>query len=198
MYLCEYSKSGKIVEVAQLLIANGIDVNHTNRWGSNAPMHLCQHSCSDKIVEVAQLLTENGTDVKQTNEEGRNNALILLCAQSENEKIIEIAQLLISNGIDVNQMGVFECNALMWLCWNSKNSKIVEMAQLLINPHSCNSEIMAQVTMLTEKTLVANGIDVNKTDKNGDNALMLLCTESKNDNIVEVAQLLIANGQSHK
>ena len=67
MYLCEYSKSDKIVEVAQLLILNGIDVNHTDRWRSNALVWLCALSKSDKIVEVAQLLIEKGTDVKQTN-----------------------------------------------------------------------------------------------------------------------------------
>ena len=76
-----------------LLIANGIEVNHTNRWGSNALMWLCDRSSSDKIVEVAQLLIDNGTNVKQKTDKGRNNTLISLCALSKNEKIVEVAQL---------------------------------------------------------------------------------------------------------
>ena len=33
MRLCQLSKSNKILEVAQLLIANGIEINQTNRGG---------------------------------------------------------------------------------------------------------------------------------------------------------------------
>ena len=35
MLMCLRSKNDKITEVAQLLIANGIDVNQTNNYGVN-------------------------------------------------------------------------------------------------------------------------------------------------------------------
>ena len=102
MILCQWSKSVKIVQVAQMLISNGAYVIQTNKYGMNALMWLCWHSISDKIVEMAQLLITSGTDVKKTDEKGMN-ALMLLCYASNSEKIVQVSQLLIENGIDLKQ-----------------------------------------------------------------------------------------------
>ena len=66
MSLCLWSKSDKIVEMAQLLISNGIDVNQKDRYGTNALIWLCYRSNNNTILEVAQLLIANGIDVKKT------------------------------------------------------------------------------------------------------------------------------------
>ena len=44
MWLCESSQSDKIVEMAQLLIEKGIDVNQTDEDGRKALMFLCEWS----------------------------------------------------------------------------------------------------------------------------------------------------------
>ena len=88
--------------MAQLLIANGIDLKQTDKDGSNALMQLCTHSKSDKIVEVAQLLIANGIDVKQTDKNGMN-ALMHTFNYSHSNKIVEMAEFLMARGIDLNQ-----------------------------------------------------------------------------------------------
>ena len=72
MWLCLWSSSDKIVELAQFLIAKGIDLRQTNNDGDNALIWLCLWSNSDKIVELAQLLIDKGVDRNQTNNERRN------------------------------------------------------------------------------------------------------------------------------
>ena len=67
MTLCNWSKSGQIVEVAQLLIAKGIDIHHRDNKRMNALMHLRRSSKSNKLGEVTQLLIANGIDINQTN-----------------------------------------------------------------------------------------------------------------------------------
>ena len=74
MRLCRYSKSDKIVEIAEMLIAKGIDVNYTDDYKWNALMWLCRCSENAKIVETAQLLVKNGTDLNHRNKEGATAA----------------------------------------------------------------------------------------------------------------------------
>ena len=132
MLLCSLSKSDQIVEVAQLLIANGIFINQTDEDGRNALMRLCQVSRNEKILEVAQFLLANGSDINQTSEYGRN-ALMLLCWRSNSDKIVEVAQLLIDNGIHFNQTDQWGRNAAELLKLNSRvsESKKQEIRALL-------------------------------------------------------------------
>ena len=171
IWLCKDSLSDEIVEVAELLIDHGIEVNHTYKLlNYNALMSLCMWSKSDKIVEMGKLLIEKGTDLNQKDWTGRN-ALMWLCVSST-EKIVQMTKLLIENGIDTRQKDRQGMNALMWLCKESVSNKIVEVVKLLI----------------------ANGIDVNHADKFGNNAMITLCKNSRNEKILEVARLLITKG----
>ena len=71
MLLCRHFTSDKIVEVAELLLENGIDLKQTNKQGMNAFMLLCWWSRSDKIAEVVKLFIDKGIDVKQKDNKGR-------------------------------------------------------------------------------------------------------------------------------
>ena len=78
MYLfANSSDDEKIVQVAQLLVDKGIDVNLKDENGINAMMRrLRRSSDSGTIVGLVQLFIENGYDLKQTDKYG-NNALNL-------------------------------------------------------------------------------------------------------------------------
>ena len=209
LWLCHWSESAKILEVIQLLIAKGIDINQTNRlYGKNALMFMCERpERSGQIVEVTQLLIENKIDINQMDEWGRN-ALILMC-KSASDKICEVSQLLIAKGIDINQTDKHGRNALMSLCEQSKREEIVEVTQLLIenkvdinqtDEHGMNALMLlcnwskSGKILEVAQLLISNGIDINQTSKNGMNALMKLCLNPESEKLVEVAQLLIANG----
>ena len=92
----------KIVQMAKFLIANGIQINQTDREGMNALMLLCESPRNAEIVKVAQFLIDKGIHINQTDCDGRN-ALMFLCGWSESEKILELTQLFIANGIKISQ-----------------------------------------------------------------------------------------------
>ena len=123
--LCLSSTNQKIVQVAELLIDNGVNLN------KNALMRLSGFSQSEKIVEMAELLISKGIELNQTGDSGYN-ALMWLCRFSSNKKIVQMAKLLIEKGINLNQTDKEGDNALMLLCLYSTNYKLVEVAKLLI------------------------------------------------------------------
>jgi len=74
------------VEMTQLLIENGADVNARNVYGST-PLHLVS------TIEIAKLLIKNGADINADNH-GYTPLHTILS--------VEVGQLLIDNGADVN------------------------------------------------------------------------------------------------
>ena len=95
MFLCESSKSDKVLEVAQLLLAKGINTNETDWFGRNALMWLCHWSKSEKILEVTQLLIVKGIDIIQKDKDGRNaEGLLAVNLKISQEKKQEILSLL--------------------------------------------------------------------------------------------------------
>ena len=75
MKLCRYSKNEKIVEMAEMLLDNGIEVNQSNDFGDTA-LHilLFWNPSSDKIIQIAELLIAKGIDVNQKDKYGRSAA----------------------------------------------------------------------------------------------------------------------------
>ena len=135
MRLCQLSRSNKILEVAQILIAKGINVNETDKKGMNALMLLCSRlSKSNKILEVAQLLIAKGININQTDKKGRN---ALMCWRSESDKKLEVAKLLIDKGIDINQTSTDGLHALSIFMLHRhrlpRNDKITEMTRFLLS-----------------------------------------------------------------
>jgi len=81
-------------EVAELLIANGADVN-VNVYGTT-PLHIAAFSGHTEVVE---LLIANGADVNAKDEDGMTPLLQTIAPYGYNK---EIAELLIAAGADVN------------------------------------------------------------------------------------------------
>lgn len=175
--LCRYYKGNQMVQIAELLIEQGVDVSHQDVYGHNALTSLLRWSESDKILEVAQLLIAMGVDINKANNY-LDNGLMLLCHYSKSDKILQLAKLLLSKGIDINQINLsYGQNALMELCQYSKNNHMFQMAQLLIS----------------------EGIDVNHTNRYGETALDLLNQRSstvdgyKVTNKLQLIQLIQSN-----
>lgn len=139
MVLCRYSNNEKIVQVAKLLIAKGIGVNHVTSSGFNALMILSWFSQSDRIIEIAQLLIDQGSDIHRQDNDGKNSVTYVIMslfrklqngpngATSSNER--HQYQPTNSDGI----------NALMYLvssehpiCRYSHSDTIVELVKLLV------------------------------------------------------------------
>jgi ankyrin repeat protein len=126
--LCQNYKNENLIDIVQLFIENGIDVNWKNRAGWNALLFLCKNYVNDNLIEIVRLLIEHGININHTAYEG--NAFHLLCKYYQNENLIDILQLLITNGITVRR-NVFDPRILIRKNPNQTNNESV--IQLLDN-----------------------------------------------------------------
>jgi ankyrin repeat protein len=95
LLLCIQYKHDNLLEIIQLLIANGINVMQTNTNGVTALIWLCQYSKSENIVEVIKVLIANGVNVHHRDNYGKNAAYYLkLRNDIPNEKKKKIVQKL--------------------------------------------------------------------------------------------------------
>lgn len=131
-----------------------------------------------ELEEVIQLLQNYGFKMNQQLERGERNALhtLIYTIQSPatfiGENVVGIGHLLIDHGIDVNAT------------YNGNNA-----LQILLRFSNVKHELEV-IRMLIER-----GIDINKKNHNGDNALNCLLTHRYDGhNTVEIARLLIENG----
>ena len=87
MYLCRYSRSKTIFEVASLLIGKGININQTDKYGNNALMRLFRRKQIpiDKIVQLAMLLVEKGINKDHKDNYGKDAKHYLI----KNKHLIE-------------------------------------------------------------------------------------------------------------
>lgn len=111
------------VDVARFLIAQGIDVNHSNRVQHTALFHQIWVN-TDRDIEVAQLLIAAGADIEVKNKWG--DTPLTYAVHHDNT---DIARFLISNG--VNQQGRGRCAPLHFLAF-MVNEEDIEIAQVLI------------------------------------------------------------------
>jgi len=93
----EYAPEGSLCKIAELLIANGADVNFQDN-GYGAPLLIAARS---RHYDLIKLLLKYSVDVNVENEFGET-PLFTMCFY-ENDESIEIIKLLINNGADVNK-----------------------------------------------------------------------------------------------
>lgn len=86
---CIYHRN---IEMAKLLIENGLDVNLIDKLGEMA----LPKACFDMNIDMVRLLIENGADVKAREVNG--STAILVAA----DRSIEIVKLLLENGAEIN------------------------------------------------------------------------------------------------
>jgi len=172
---------GNIVEIGQLLIDNGIDVNSTNDDGDTT-LHLLFHFRDIKDeLEIIRMLIERGIDINKKNKYGEN-ALNCFLGRYNGERKVEIANLLIQSKTDVNSTDFYGRNAIYYLLLRSR-----------INEES---------TIEILEMLIERGIDVNALDKDGRNGLFYLSfyfhvktsSEEANNIRIMIAKMLINRG----
>ena len=209
MLLCKYSQNRKMIEITQLLITRGIDINQVDDSGNNALIllyhhNLLHHDEGKVLIQLTDLLISNGLDLNQVNLFG-DTALIFIYEQLSSDLIVQITELFIKKGFNVTN----QKKTLLALCEYSKSDRLVQVAQLFLAKNISNAidsyERNALMLLIQNtnqlknveemtKLFISNDINLNHQDENGYNVLLYLCKYFKGDNIVKVAQILIEGG----
>ena len=148
----------QIFEIADLLIASGIDINHEGHNGDNALTTLCRDSNSVKMAKLAELLIENEIDINHANDAGENAMMTLFRSPFPSDEILEMAKVLVEKGIDLNHKNNEGNNSIMQLIKSGyKDNLILKIAQLLIdedvNIYQRNNEGKTLLDLLNEESL---------------------------------------------
>ncbi len=161
-----YAAQSYFKEIAELLIANGADVNAKDRIGS-PPLHWAVRKGQKDIVE---LLIEAGADMYVRKKHGGDNLLHI--AASSGHK--EVAEMLIVKGFDVNSRNDDESTPL----YNTAFAGHAEVAKLFIekgadvnakNNNGTTALHYASINGRKEfaKLLIEKGADINSKSNVG-------------------------------
>lgn len=127
------------VEIAELLISAGADVNMVNRSDNGStPLHFAAGATVwVPSVAIAKLLLAKGACVDATT--GAGTTPLMWVAQSNEKSALDVAELLIAHGASLHRQGE-DGNALQY-AKDTSNAKMVDMlsrrgkAARLANPH---------------------------------------------------------------
>ena len=172
------SNQPNLIELVQLLILKGVDVNGktlTKNSDYLTPLHaLCEkYHLDDKLkIELVDLMLHNGADVNIKNKDGRS-PFHTFCMHCRNENLVDILQLMIQNGAQVNAWDFKGRSPLHDLCQYYRKNDLINIVRLLIE----------------------SGADVNAKTNDGTAPLFFLCkNQVENEELIEVIRLLIENG----
>jgi ankyrin repeat protein len=98
------------LEIMEILISNGADVNIAVTHRKYTPLHIAAYG---KKIEIATLLINNGADVNQLDKDGAT-ALHLAVRRGSDEMV----NLLIARGADVNSQDFEDYTPLHNAAWN--------------------------------------------------------------------------------
>ena len=169
------------IQLLKFLKGKGADIKVHNNYGQNALMNVCSYS--NDIDAVEWLLTE-GFDLEDKNNKG--NTVFLCAAQNENIPF-QILSLLKHKGADIKVKNKDGQNALMNVCSGSCDIETVkwllaEGFNLEEKDNQGNTVFLSAVwngcTQLL-KFLKIEGADIKDSNKNGENALMRVCSCSR-------------------
>ena len=202
-FVCRYYSGDNLIDLVQLMILNGVEVN-SNKNGSSPLLLLCEYYNNHNLIDLIQLLVQSGADINAKTSDGWN-ALHFVCRYYSGDNLLDIIRLLIDRGIDVKAKDNQKWNALSLLCRFYKKENIINLIRLLVDngidinlktndgsnallllcKYYKNENLMQLIQLLARQ-----GIDINAKDKNGWNALLVLCRYCKNKNIIELLKLL--------
>ncbi len=116
-----------MLEIVDLLLKAGIDVNCTGSDGWNAFHLLCRNYPHSNLIQIVQLLIQQGINVNYLQKDKRN-CLHFLCRNYEKENLIDLVHLLVLNKIDITS---YSCDADSLLRENYKKSNVGDIIKHL-------------------------------------------------------------------
>lgn len=173
MFLCKKNK--KDIFYFDFFVQHVADINKVDINGNSALLHLCSSgNYYDYLISIIKLFIEHGADIHIKNNMNRNAVSILCegCCSNKSEQVMYLLQ----NGADASQKDIFDMTPLMYFICNYISSQ---------SSVSC-----------TEKLIIALGENINDKNKDGENAMTLICKKaymSPNDRIM-IAKKLIDHG----
>jgi ankyrin repeat protein len=187
---------GCSIEIVELLVSNGADVNAKDSKYGDTP--LLKALCSGQ-KGVVSLLVSNNADVNATNKAGRSPLYEALLWDNK----IDCIELLISKGADVNAKEAEEGRTPLILATAGN----IAVVQLLVkkgaeinakmdNGKTPLSWALDRCQIETAAFLIANGADVNAEDRSGNTPLSLaLEKDYQHEKVfVPMVELLISKG----
>ena len=195
VYLCTSFKGKYLIDVAQFLLENEIQVDTELNKSDNALVAACRNHKQENLFDLVRLLLRGKIDVHWTNPKSGENALIALCSDSDNGSnlipimrrtcylyfntcdcfliIIILFTVLLDAGIDVNAKTAGGVNCL--------------------SAFAAKQQIYADFVGITT-FLIDNKIDLNAQEtKEGKNILISLCDKFDKYTLQKV-ELLLSNG----
>ncbi|XP_063924177.1 uncharacterized protein LOC135138192 isoform X2 [Zophobas morio] len=184
------------MEVINLLLSNGIDINAQNERGTTVLQLACQYN----NFESAKTFLDNGSDINMTDND-KNTALHYVCYnEAENDWWSDISiKLLIDNGIDINAQNTTGTTALHIACQNA-NWELTEIlvenkASVDIKDHDDKNALHCALRSgiyddSIFELLVAESFDVDAADKYGTTPLKL----ASQFGYFDIMESLIAKG----
>jgi len=176
----------------RLINSGKIDIKAVTSDYSATALHLlCKNYGQDNennLIDMIRLLIAHGTQVDALDKNGAT-ALHLLCENYQGSNLKAIVQLFISEGIDVHLRDHERRNAVYYLCMNSSGSLLMDAFQVLVDKGADVTELYGKQNALHSfcryykgedmvevmKLFIQKGVNLTTTDKDGRNALHLLC-----------------------
>jgi ankyrin repeat protein len=214
MYAAFYARGEKYIEILQLLVNAGADLNFQGfgRGHENytALMYATRYSNTTSSIEAVRLLVNAGATIDTVNAIGQTP---LMYASLHAKNSVDIVQLLLDAGAMINATCNQGCTPLMYATANSSCTSSIEAVKLLIDAgadmyidmkssqtmHKGFTALMYACkyannnsSMETVQTLVQAGADLDSRDSIGWTALM----HSTRASTEEVLQILIDAGAS--
>ena len=126
-----------LVEIVELLISRGIDVNNTSGYGWHAMFALgsnVNRENDPRLFEVIKVLVDAGLYVNAVAKNGLNALVTLTETYRRHRDFALIVQYLIDKGLNVNVRNISGKNALIVLCERlAKDPNLIQIVQLLIH-----------------------------------------------------------------
>ena len=174
LLVCHNSRGKQLVEVVQLLLRKGIDINATNFHGWNALHCLCRNFRGDvpsKLLSLVTLLLDEGIDLNAKAPDGSNclNALCTNFSHRRHKDFFQVLKLLIERGAEVDAKDANGRNCLLILCAEYTGNDLIDVIRLLVEQ---------------------GRIDVNACNKNGRKAVDFLLNRGFTQKS-EIVQLLL-------
>ena len=177
----------RYTQLLKFLKNEGADIKVTNKNGENALMRVC--ACSRDIDAVNWLLGE-GFDLEEKNNDG--NTVFLYAAENENIPL-QILRLLQDKGAEMKVRNKNGQTALMNVCYGSGDIDTIKW--MLTEGFSLEvKDNLGQTAFLCAawngnthllNFLKSEGADIKAKNKNGQNALMNVCSGSGNTEAIK-------------